>query len=39
MPVNKIASGFCNDFSRELPVEFAAEEQVVLGVSLKGSVG
>lgn len=37
--VNMIVNGFCKEVFRELPMEFAAEAQKLLGVSLEGSVG
>jgi Fe-S cluster assembly protein SufB len=37
--VNMIVNGFCKEVFRELPMEFAVEEQKLLGVSLEGSVG
>ncbi len=37
--VNIIVNGFCKEVFKELPMEFAAEAQKLLGVSLEGSVG
>lgn len=37
--VNMIVSGYCKDVFRELPMEFAAEAQKLLAISLEGSVG
>src|SRR5688500_11293055 len=37
--INMIVNGFCKEVFRELPMEFAAEAQKLLGVSLEGSVG
>jgi Fe-S cluster assembly protein SufB len=37
--VNMIVNGFCKEVFKELPMEFAAEAQKLLGVSLEGSVG
>ena len=37
--VNMIVNGFCKEVFRELPMEFAVEAQILLGVSLEGSVG
>ncbi|HMR43077.1 MAG TPA: Fe-S cluster assembly protein SufB, partial [Saprospiraceae bacterium] len=37
--INMIVNGFCKDVFRELPMEFAAEAQKLLAISLEGSVG
>ncbi|MGE5469677.1 MAG: Fe-S cluster assembly protein SufB [Bacteroidota bacterium] len=37
--VSLIVNGFCREVFQELPMEFAAEAQKLLGVSLEGSVG
>ena len=37
--VSMIVNGFCREVFKELPMEFAVEEQKLLGVSLEGSVG
>src|SRR4029078_2792439 len=37
--ISMIVTGFCKEFFRELPMEFAVEAQKLLGVSLEGSVG
>jgi len=34
-----IVNGFCKQVFKELPMEFAVEAQMLLGVSLEGSVG
>ncbi len=37
--VSMIVNGFCKEVFRELPMEFAAEAQKLLSVSLEGAVG
>ncbi|MEZ5056190.1 MAG: Fe-S cluster assembly protein SufB [Saprospiraceae bacterium] len=37
--INMIVNGFCKEVFRELPMEFAAEAQKLLAISLEGSVG
>ncbi|MGW8310945.1 MAG: Fe-S cluster assembly protein SufB [Thiogranum sp.] len=37
--VSMIVNGFCKEVFQELPMEFAAEAQKLLGVSLQGAVG
>lgn len=37
--VSMIVNGFCKDVFKELPMEFAAEAQKLLNVSLEGAVG
>jgi Fe-S cluster assembly protein SufB len=37
--VSMIVNGFCREFCKELPMEFAVEAQKLLGVSLEGSIG
>ncbi|MBN1638239.1 MAG: Fe-S cluster assembly protein SufB [Ignavibacteriales bacterium] len=37
--VNMIVNGFCKDVFNKLPMEFAAEAQKLLSISLEGSVG
>ncbi len=37
--INMIVSGYCKEVFRELPMEFAAEAQKLLAISLEGSVG
>lgn len=34
-----IVNGFCKAVFKELPMEFAAEAQKLLGLSLEGSIG
>ena len=34
-----IINGFCKEFFRELPMEYAVEAQKLLGLKLEGSVG
>ncbi|MFO7482852.1 Fe-S cluster assembly protein SufB [Oceanibaculum nanhaiense] len=37
--VSIIVNGFCKEVMKELPMEFAAEAQKLIGISLEGSVG
>lgn len=37
--VSMIVNGFCKDVLKELPLEFAAEANKLLGIKLEGSVG
>ena len=37
--VSMIVNGFCKEVFKELPMEFAAEAQKLLSVSLEGAVG
>ncbi len=37
--INMIVNGFCKEVFQELPMEFAAEAQKLLAISLEGSVG
>ncbi len=37
--ISMIIHGFCKDVFRELPLEFAVEAQLLLGIKLEGSVG
>ena len=37
--VSKMVSGFCQDVYNQLPMEFAAEADKLLGLRLEGSVG
>jgi len=37
--VSMIVNGFCREVFKKLPMEFAAEAQKLLGISLEGSVG
>ena len=37
--VSKVVSGFCQDVYNQLPMEFAAEADKLLGLRLEGSVG
>ena len=37
--ISMIVNGFCREVFKELPIEFAAEAQKLLSVSLEGSVG
>ncbi len=37
--INMIVNGYCKDVFNELPMEFAAEAQKLLAISLEGSVG
>ena len=37
--VSMIVNGFCRDVFKELPMEFAAEAQKLLNVSLEGAIG
>ena len=37
--ISMIISGFCKEVFHELPMEFAAEAQKLLGIKLEGSVG
>ena len=37
--VNSVVSGFCKDVFQKLPLEFAAEANKLLSVTLEGAVG
>ena len=37
--INLIVNGFCKDVIKELPLEFAQEEQKLLALKLENSVG
>ena len=37
--INVIVSGFCKEVFRQLPMEFAVEEEKLLSITLEGSVG
>jgi Fe-S cluster assembly protein SufB len=37
--INMIVNGYCKEVFKELPMEFAAEAQKLLAISLEGSVG
>ena len=37
--INMIVNGYCKEVFNELPMEFAAEAQKLLAISLEGSVG
>src|SRR5687767_9015489 len=37
--ISLIVNGFCKEVFKELPMEFAVEAQMLLGISLEGSVG
>ena len=37
--INMIVNGYCKEVFAELPMEFAAEAQKLLAISLEGSVG
>ena len=37
--VNCVVSGFCKDVFQHLPLEFAAEANKLLSVTLEGAVG
>ncbi|MGB0382826.1 MAG: Fe-S cluster assembly protein SufB, partial [Alphaproteobacteria bacterium] len=34
-----LVSGFCKEVLQQLPMEFAAEAQKLLGINLEGSIG
>ena len=37
--VNCVVNGFCKDVFQKLPLEFAAEANILLSVTLEGAVG
>jgi Fe-S cluster assembly protein SufB len=37
--INMIVNGYCKEVFNELPMEFAAEAQKLLAITLEGSVG
>ena len=37
--LNMVVNGFCRDVFQTLPMEFAAEAEALLGVTLEGAVG
>ena len=37
--VNMLVNGFCKDVLKNLPLEFAAEANALISVSMEGSVG